>query len=55
MRNAWEYKVEFSDRGKLLKKEIAIGPIVIRAIVVITALYSGAKFLPAGFWTFFTH
>jgi len=35
MKNAWEYKAEFTPSGKCIKREFSIGPIVIWAIVTV--------------------
>ncbi|HEY7414842.1 MAG TPA: hypothetical protein VH593_06595 [Ktedonobacteraceae bacterium] len=55
MRPAWEYKVEFSERGKCIKREYSIGPIVPWMIVALTALAIGAYLgvLPIGPWDLF--
>ena len=53
MRNALEFKAEYDPKGKCRKKEVNIGGIVIWAVVALTALYMGVRFLPPGFWAWF--
>jgi hypothetical protein len=55
MKNAYECKEEFSRNGKCLKRERAIGPIVVWAIVALTAFLTGKALvnLPPSFWGFF--
>jgi hypothetical protein len=55
MKNAFEYEVTLSQHGRPLQKRIAVGPIVVWAIVAIVAFFSERALLnlPAPFWDFF--
>ena len=55
MKNAYEYKEEFSPEGKRLKRELNVGPIVPWTIVALTALITGKAIasIPSSFWEFF--
>lgn len=51
MKNAYEYKEQFSRDGKLLRRERAIGPIVVWAVVVVIAMATGQLLnIPSWFW-----
>jgi hypothetical protein len=51
MKNAYECKEQFSRDGKCLRRERAIGPIVVWAIVVLIAMATGQLLnIPAAFW-----
>jgi hypothetical protein len=53
MRNAYEYREEFTQDGKgLVRREVAIGPIVPWTIVVLATLFlsRGSWHLPLGIW-----
>jgi len=54
MKNAFEFKEEFSRDGKCLKRERAIGPIVVWAIVVLVAMATGQLLnIPSACWHLF--
>ena len=54
MKNAYECKEQFSREGKCLKRERAIGPIVVWAIVVLIAMATGQLLnIPSVFWHLF--
>lgn len=50
MKNAFEYEVELSPRGKLLKRRIVVGGIVVWGLVVMAAMAIGQVVIPAPFW-----
>lgn len=55
LKNAYECREEFNARGRCVKRERAIGPIVVWSVVALVALYSGQGLvtLPPAFWEFF--
>jgi hypothetical protein len=54
VKNAYELKEFFNRDGKCLRRERAIGPIVVWAIVVLVALATGQLLnIPSAFWHFF--
>jgi len=54
MKNAYECREEFTPDGKrLVKRERAIGGIVVWGFVAVIAMLSGYAFIPTSFWTFF--
>jgi hypothetical protein len=54
MKNAYECKEQFSRDGKCLRRERAIGPIVVWAIVVLIAMATGQLLnIPDAFWHLF--
>lgn len=54
MKNAYEYREEFSLDGKrLVKRERTVGGIVVWGFVAVIAILSGYALFPASFWAFF--
>jgi len=53
MSNALQFKAEYDPKGKCRKKEFSVGGIVIWGIVALVSLWTGASFIPAGFWAYF--
>lgn len=54
MKNAYECREQFSREGKYLRRERAIGPIVVWAIVVLIAMATGQLLnIPSAFWHLF--
>lgn len=53
MKNAYECREQFNSKGQCLKRERAIGPIVVWAIVALVALATGQALglIPTTFWT----
>lgn len=51
MKNAYECREEFNERGRCIKRERCIGPIIPWSIIAFLALSSGRSIptLPAGF------
>lgn len=52
MKNAYECKEQFSKDGKCIKRERAIGPIVVWAIVVLIGMVTGLN-IPAALGNLF--
>jgi hypothetical protein len=53
LRNAVEWRIEYTGDGRLERKEWAVGPIVPWSIVALVALFTGkAMGLPQLFWEF---
>ena len=55
MKNAYEFKVEYGQDGKCLRREWAVGPIAIGGVVTLFALFTGRAFVmvPSSFWQLF--
>ena len=54
MRNAVEWRIEYTGDGKPKRKEWTVGPIVPWSIVALAALFAGKAIgLPQSFWEFF--
>ena len=54
MKNAFEFREEFTPEGKLLKREAAAGPALIAGIVAVVSIIMGVSLdVPAVFWKIF--
>lgn len=54
MKNALEYREEFTPDGKLLKREAVAGPAFVAGIVAVVSMFLGVSLdLPAVFWKIF--
>ena len=55
MKNAYEWRAEYTPSGRCIKREVTVGPIVIWGAVVLAGLIMGRAFtsVPPGLWDFF--
>jgi len=55
VKNAFEYEIELSPRGKLLKRRVVVGGIVVWGLVALATIVMGRALIsiPPSFWEFF--